>query len=290
MLCVRASIGWFCLILSLGVGSAGCREQDYSGEPYPEDLGDGDRVLMPVPVRGYTSKPRFEGSAELRPLAQITADAAPGGGDNAGPIVAQVRELIGTYNDIVKEEAYEELPAYYVERQKETVTKLVDLHEQLKGKTDALLAAVKDKAPDSMPSAVKLRDLMALHNMEFKVSDLTEVSETEVTGKIVPPDGATTMPGMDLSVRFLLIEDEWYIEQPTLDMMAAMLPMMTQMMTQLDAITAGISSGQMDPATVAQQLQTFSAMLSGGQPRGEQPSVLDQGHDDKAPDEGGGEP
>jgi|GEM_PF-4606716 len=274
---LRASKVWICLFVACFAWPLGCREREYSGEPYPENLGDGGTVLMPAPARFYAPNRALEGQAELTRLGEATEE----------PAIAAVRELIADYNGLVAEKAYDDLPLYFVERQQETVTKLVEMQGRLTGKLDELLAAVREKSPDSTEAVNTLRGQIVGQSMDLNVDDLTLVSETEVTGKIVLPQGAPAVPGLDLTVYFKLIDEEWYIEQPMLDLVAMMLPMMPQIEAQLDAMIAQINSGEMDPAAIAQQIQMMAAMFGGGQDAGEQP--LPEGEDEEIATEEEGE-
>ena len=95
-------------------------------------------------------------------------------------------------------------------------------------------------------------------------------------------------------MRFVLVKDSegeyWYIDHPQIRAMAAVLPKLQQSLPQLDALIAGVKSGQISGDALAQQATMMNQMIGAMLPPGSQPGAeptKDEPEEDAKPEEGG---
>ncbi len=262
--------------------AAGCREQADSAGSFVEDMGDENRPLTPVAVRSYSDE--FSGSAELKVLGSPDGDAEEAAqGDAASGDFADIQRTVATYNEIVAEQAWDDLSPFFVERQRPAVTAALELNAKVKTKLDALRAAVEAKAPE----AVEKVDRLAAKAEAFSqivVTNLESTGEGMAAGSWAPTSGDPVPPGMN-EIKFERIDDEWFIDWPALDMVTAMAPALDAMLTMFDMLAQQINDGTVDAAAVVTQIDTMLAGFSAGEAPAEEGGAQPD-DDQQEPEEG----
>lgn len=282
--------------------TAGCRDHADPGDAYPENLGQDGRILTPVAVGHYAPSAKLDAQAELKRIdrsakTETSGDSgavderqpeeAAGAGTPASEAIA---ELVTIHNEIVAEKAWNEYAELFVERQRPTVTQLVELQTQFIPKVEALLKAVEEKAPQSVDKVKQFRDRIAAIATPLSITDLNLVGETEATARVVLPEGAALPPGLSPTITFRMVRNTWFLESPLVDIAALVLPSMPKVMSDLDQLTAAINSGDLDAAAVGERLDAILSALGGGQaaPPQEAPPDAPDGEGTGGQDDAGG--
>ena len=239
----------------------GCR--DTAPPPaFNRDLGD-DTILLP-PVRSTPQNPELrEGTAEWFEFSKFEAEdeeiaEAEGGEEEVGEVEAEIRELIAEYNELVADRDLEEFLQYHVEEQHETVKALFEAETAMMAKFAELRSLLEEKMPEGQDRVAALFDRLEAKSKEgLVVESLTVVSDVEVTGTL-------TRGGLAPTCRFLVVDDEWYIEIPGLPNAAQLGPILAMTTTALDTLVQGLESGQLPPEQVLGQVETIVQTMSGG--------------------------
>lgn len=233
----------------------GCREREPE-VAYNRNLGDDAVSLMPV--AGIHIDPRVkDGTTNWRDFVRPDGQLAAGG--EASSVEDEVRAVLDEYNELVAELDAggdpEDLELYFVERQRPVVRKLAEIRPKLLAKMTELADALKAKAPDSGGAVDEMMAAISSNaDLAIRVEDLTVVSETEVTGKLMLPDTVPT-PNLAVEVKLSVVEDEWLIELPLLDVLG---PTLEAQMAQIDAAIAGIKSGLIPAELAIEQLEAMT--------------------------------
>ena len=253
--------GWvWCLVaLALAV-VAGCRDVD-PPRPYNQDLGDGTVLLPPVRSARQNAELR-DGTAEWHEFSKFEAEeeeTAEGevGEEEAGEVEAEIRELIAEYNELVAGHDLDEFLEYHVEEQHETVKALFEADAAMMSKSADLRSLLDENLPEEQDRIATVFDRLEAKSKEgLIVESLAVVSDVEVTGKLAPGGPAPTC-------RFLVVDDEWYIEIPGLPdpTQPGSIPAMTT--TALDTLLQGLQSGQLPPEQVLGQVETIVQTMNG---------------------------
>ncbi|RJP33678.1 MAG: hypothetical protein C4547_11945 [Phycisphaerales bacterium] len=238
--------------------TSGCRDRVEPVGSFVEDLGDESRPLPPVAVRSYSDD--LSGAAELRPLGRPGEEGADAAADPAAAVAAAIQTLVDTYNEIVTDKAWDDLPGYFVDGQQETVTQLAELQKHVIAKLEELRAAVESHAPDAMDKVTALTAAAAAFP-QITVSKLEVLGDGKAAGSWAPAAGGPVPLGQN-EIRFELVDSEWFIDWPVLQSAAGLMPAIDAALAGFDALIQGINSGQLDAATVATQIETIIAALS----------------------------
>ncbi len=258
----RDGWGWYILALALATVT-GCR--DVAPPPtYNRDLGDGTVLLPPVRSARQDAELR-DGTAEWHKFSKFeaveeeTAEAEVGE-EEAGEVEAEIRELIAEYNEFVAERDLDEFLEYHVEEQHETVKALFEADAAMMGKFAGLRSLLDEKLPEKRDRVATVFDRLEAKSKEgLVVESLTVVSDVEVTGKLAPGGPAPTC-------RFLVVDDEWYLEIPELPDPVQLKPALDMVMATLDTLAQGLESGQLLPEQVLGQVETIVQTINGGAP------------------------
>lgn len=225
--------------------------------PYNRDLGSDGILLLPTAsatldpsiAKGQADWPSFrEPEFDQEPASEEKTADAPASAN--GQIETEIRELISEYNDLVAEATVDDLLEYYVEEQQDKLRPLLETAGALKKKLAELRGELETKLPNANERVASAFDgLAAQLDTRLAAGSLAVVSDTEVTAQ--PPAGSRGTP-----LRFLLVDDDWYIEIPTLDQLPGLTkPALDQALTAFDGFLQGLRSNQMPPETVLQQIE-----------------------------------
>ena len=250
----RRSCLWCVLAL---VAAAGCRDVTPPAA-YSENLGDEDTVLIPVHGTSVAYN-AGEGSATWQPFRELDAEAEVEDEDEdaaeegeAGGLEAEIRELIAEYNEIAADGEIDELVVYYVDEQQETLEALLQTLTAMDEKLEAAKTALEEKLPDASERITTIfTELERMTDFTLDVGALTVVSEGEVTGEI--KDGGS-LP----TCRFVLIDEEWFIEVPGLPSFATLEQGLTAISTTFDTVAQGVRSEQVPAEAALAQLEIIA--------------------------------
>lgn len=234
-------------------------------EPPPtqyEDLGTEDRPLLPT-GSAWHDPAIAKGSAEWHafrkpdPSAALPKPAAEKNaeGGSAG-LEGELVALLKSFNEAVASDKLEDAVDFLVDEQIEPAKKAIELLPKFAAKLGEFAAALPGENENlkKLPAALTPATILKLD-----VESIQAKGETEAVGAVV---GATP----PVEVRFVLTKEEggdavWYIDHPQIRAMAQALPAMEQSLTQLDAMIAGIKSGQIAGDALAQQAAALDQMI-----------------------------
>ena len=246
-----------CLVLVLlGVmGSPACQEAEPL-PPYFTDLGDEHTLLMP-PASTWMDVAIKDGQAEWPATGALAAEVSGKRTPSEPPaalnerVEQEIRELISEFNEIVAEKAYGELADYYIPRQRTVLRELLQVTDNYSRKLGVLADVLDEKSPGSGASFRDLLDRMPLgETLILKVETISVQSATSVVATM----------GSD-QVRFLLEDDEWFVESPALEPGHAMLPQLEAGIAQIEALISALEVDQISPDAIGSQLEEISGML-----------------------------
>jgi hypothetical protein len=263
-----------------------CRDVD-PPRRYYADLGDADAPLLPTPGAWHNPAVR-EGQAEWVPFEKPTpeilaakakplpAPAKPAKTEGAARPVApppavsnpEIEALIEEFNGLVAKKDSDQIPAYFVERQREPVSAVLKFQAGI----ERFFQALEEKSPGQKEKLAPLAQALNL-GLTLRVQSLSATSENEFVGTLPPPSGRP-LPENLLKIRFVRGEEGWKLEYPLVDTLTPHLTMIKPLMASLERMTEGIRSGAVSPETVVSQLQAaLSAMpgFTGAPPPGEAP-------------------
>ncbi len=285
-----------CLAIMAAIVVSGCRPS----EPVPayyENLGTEDRpdrLLLPTSAP-WKDAAIAKGQADWRPFRKPGAEVKASGGvagetksaaGNPG-IEAELRGLVNDFNAAVAEGKFDEAIDFLIEDQVASGKQVVEVIPTLWGKIKEL-AEVLPGDNQNLKNAVAGVSLLAM--LKLEVASITVSSPTEAVGKLAPA------PGGAGDVRFVLVKGKdgeyWYIDHPQIRAIAATLPVLQQTLPQLDAIIAGVKSGQIGGDALVQQAtminQMIGAMLPPSSPPAAEAAKNEPGRDAKPEDGSGG--
>lgn len=269
----------------------GCPEKQTPTETF-YNLGTSDDPLMPV---GSTMQdPRLaKGSADWVPIRELAQDgnededsAADGAGQTStgetAEIEEEIRGLLKNYNDLVADRDIDEIVAYHVESQQEAAKAWYETQfamlDKLAGIESALNAALPDEADRIAAAFAPLKRTSG----GLDVGKLTVESKNLVIGELA--HGASPM------CKFMLIDDEWFIEIPNLpETFAAIKPVLDTQQTLIDNLKQGLESGQIAADQILTQLEAQVKALRGSasQPESNEEGTTGGGNDQPESDDEG---
>ena len=253
---------------------AGCRPR----EPVPtynEDLGTEETVLLPTSSAWYDPAV-VKGSADWRPFRKpgaepksgetATGETKPAEGNQG--IESELRGLVNDFNAAVTENKFDEAINFLIEDQVASGKQVVEVLPTLWGKIKEL-AEVLPGDNENLKKAVGGVSLSVV--LKLEIASITVSSPTEAVGKLA------SSPGAAGDVRFALVKDTegeyWYIDHPVIRAMGPALPALQQSLPQLDALIAGVKSGQISGEVLAQQAAMMNQMIGAMLPPGPQPGA-----------------
>ncbi|MCH7592545.1 MAG: hypothetical protein IH989_07195 [Planctomycetes bacterium] len=209
------------------LAATGCRET----EPPPtlfQDLGtDGSPLLPTFPV--WKTAAIADGQADWHAFREPAGEPELGddGGSTSGgeapgiakaEIEAEIREVIAEFNEVVRTGAADDILEYFVAEQADALEPIVettfatqDVIQQLQGAFDAKLPDAADRS-ESATNAI-----LAELSLELKGETLNVKSDTEV-------DVGVKGGVISQTYRFVIVDDEWYIEVPEAERFAELGP------------------------------------------------------------------
>ncbi len=284
--------------VGIAVFLAGCKQDKEA--VYLHDVDVSDNARQPLPASGL----RLTYNADL---TKVRVGPDPDLSDLRPPRkfsdedAETIKGIPGEMIEAMEENAWEDIPSYFVPDQEEQLQKFVPLVTPLMDKITALNETVTEKLgppPSAMPGTPSMDP----------AAQLAMVKEAVDLARIDPVDGENAVmtivleaaQGAALKLPFTLIEGEWYIAIPQfpaaeqidtiVSMAESVAPSVT---TTLESIQAEVDAGTIkDYGTLQVKAMTALAPVIGqisqmGQnmPSAD-PSDEDSGADDGAADEG----
>ncbi len=273
MIPIRQGRLFGCTFLVFIVGVAGCRDT----KPPPahnRDLGGDGVVLLPT-GSAWHDPGIAKGKADWHPFREPQPAATPGTDDTAADdapagnaeVEVEIRELIDDYNDLVVEAAVDDLLEYYVDDQQDAMRPLLESMLTLTAKLDEVCKALEAKLPDAKERISKaFETLESSHSARLPLESLAVVSDTEVTGTI------TSHPE-PMPCRFLVVDDEWFIELQGFTPYAEAKPVIDATLAGYEALLQALQSGQTPPKQVLSGIEQAANMVAASTGQGTQEST-----------------
>lgn len=177
--------------------------------------------MLPVPPPKYVLTSAQVGTADWYPFRDptqappdpeldrgeddedLSAEAPP-----AEEVEQEIRELVAGYNSLAEERDLEGVLGYYIEAQQETLRPVVEAAFALADKIPELAAALEAKLPERADDVGRV--LSALRASAGPAISLKAVTAGDDDSANAELSGGV----MGTRCRFLVIDDEWYIEFP----------------------------------------------------------------------------
>jgi hypothetical protein len=244
--------GFLAILLgSLLAGTGGCRE-GRDPQPYESDLGEGGNILLPVDSPIMNAKVA-RGTAEFPEFRDPAEEVVELGPED------QIRDLIKEFNEYVRDEDYGILVEYFVEHQQDEIGALIEATTSMFTKVDELRAALLEAAPDQEERINGVVDKgLRKDKLTIEVEAVKAVSETKVVAQL-PKEDVPALEGFLPELHFELVEEEWYIVEPNLDLRKAKMQTVQGIVEQIDAWIAGLQDGSM---TVDQVLSPLEMQIA----------------------------
>ncbi|UCC31628.1 MAG: hypothetical protein JSU86_04990 [Phycisphaerales bacterium] len=262
MMAVRQCWLGGCVLLPVVVVGMGCRDT----EPPPahnRDLGSDREPLMPT-ASVWHDPDIAKGQADWHPFREPEAAPEPTEGETTtgaapadeGGVETEIRELIDEYNELVAEttvDDVDDLLDYYMEEQHDALRPWLEAAVSLPVKLERIREALEEKLPaEKERIAEAVSKLQDPSGRELNVGSITVVSDQEATAQL--PAGSPIS-----TYRFVVVDEEWYIEVPEIQKLAALRPALGLAMATFDGWAQGLDSGQASPQQVLQQVEVAAA-------------------------------
>ena len=247
--------GRWCVLVLIAIGGMSCRDT----EPLPTHYCDLGTDGSPLPPTGsvWHNPAIATGQADWHPFRKpaVGEEAEPpapaGDADAQGneEIEAEIRDLVNEYNEAVADGTTDDLLEYYVEEQHDTLRPWLDAAASLARKLTALREAFDRKMPEAEERiANAFTALGAATPRDLAIETITVVSDTEATGTV--PAGAGS-----LTYRFVVVDEEWYIEVSRIEGLAALRPAIDVALATYDGWLESLQSGPAPPDSILAQLE-----------------------------------
>lgn len=256
------------------IAAAGCRDT----EPPPtrfEDLGAEGKPLVPTaPV--WTNPAIASGQADWYPFRDPTAEPVESVDDAgtsaerdqeaaSGQVETEIRELVEEYNEVVRDGAVDEILEYFVAEQAaalKPVAEAVLASFDIIGKLGTELKTKLPGETERIDSATSY--LLSTMTLEIKIDSVTVQSDTEAT--VTVGSGA-----MNESYRFIIIDDDWFMEVPGAETLGQLAPVLTLGVNTYREVLDGLQAGQIPPESALEQLETAATWARAAAQLREQP-------------------
>jgi hypothetical protein len=234
----------------------GCKDSE-PVRPHYRDLGTEGTLLLPTGRPKYVIADLTAGTADWHPFREPTDEAEEAGDqDSDGEVAkdeveAEIRELIADYNGIAADKDIEELLNYHIEEQQEGLKPVIEVGFTLAEKLPQLAAALEEKLPDD---ADRITAALARHgdptgSLLF-VESLTVVDDAEVTAEL-------SGVALGSTCRFVVIEDEWFIEMPDAVDYAQIKQALDTVLASCDTWLTALSSAEGSAEEVLAQVEAI---------------------------------
>ncbi len=239
------------------LAAIGCKDAD-PPRTYYEDLGTDGRALLPTSSAWHDTA-IAEGKADWHPFREPSDEppapsgsAAAGAGVNA-ELDAEIRDLVDEYNELIGDETVDEILKYYVETQRDAVRPLLEAGEKI---ADSL-ASLREELEADLPDAGDRIDaaMKALESQKpgsLSIGEINSESDTVFVAKVLRDPVIPTC-------RFRLIDDQWFIDIPNVESLAALNPMMDATAAGFATMIQGLESGTIPALTVLEQVEAAAA-------------------------------
>ena len=247
--------GPWCVLVLVAIGGMGCRDT----EPLPTHYRDLGTDGSPLPPTGSVwhdpaiaaGQANWHSFREPAVGEDAESPAPTGDADAQGneEIEAEIRDLVDDYNEVAADGTTDELLEYYVEEQHDTLRPWLDAAASLAQKLTALREAFDQKMPEAGERiANAFTALGASTPRELAIETITVVSDTEATGTVPAEAGF-------LTYRFVVVDEEWYIEVLQIEVLAALRPAIEIALATYDGWLENLQSGQAPPDSILAQLE-----------------------------------
>ena len=257
--CWRGRWAWVVFGL-IAISVIGCRDSDPPRTHY-RDLGPEGTLLLPAGSPKYAITDPRTPTADWYPFrdpaeeAEEPADADATGEGWKAEIEAELRELVADYNALAADKDIEELLAYHSEEQQEELKPIIEAGFTLAERLPQLAAAFEEKLPDHAERiASALAHLGDPGGKMLSVKSITVVDDNEATAKL---SGGT----LGSTCRFVVSDDEWFIEVPGAVDYAEMKSAADTTVTSCDGWLTALSSGEASAEEVLAQLEAMAETL-----------------------------
>lgn len=259
----------------------GCRDN----EPPPSfyrNLGTEDVPLLPAAsvihdvslLKGTADWVPFRDLAEAEagtPSEDVAAAEASPSGDSNAETEAEIRDLLKDYNELVADRDIDELIIYHIESHQDTAKQWYEVQFSLMDKVGEIQTALTSALPDSKARIEQAFAPVVASVTGLSVDTLTVESDELVVGKLA--EG-----GVAAMCRFVIVDDEWFIDLPNLpETYAELKSEIDGSMAMIEAVKAGLSSGTMLADQVLAQLE---AVFASQAPDAEAATTDDDGGED----------
>ena len=239
----------------------GCRDSDPPPTFY-RNLGTQDVPLLPA-ASVIHDVSLAKGSADwvpFRELAEVEAgtpseDGRPSGSWNA-ETETEIRELVKEYNELVAERDIDELMVYHLDSHQETVKSWYEVRFALLDKVAEVRTALTGALPDSHARIEQAFARLKTASASLSVDTLTVESEELVVGKLAGG-------GMAPMCRFVIVDDEWFIDLPSFpETFAQRKPVLDGRISMIDSLKQRLKTGSVAAEQVLTALEAVSASLA----------------------------
>ena len=233
----------------------GCRDSDPPPTFY-RNLGTEDIPLLPA-ASVIHDVSLMKGSADWVPFREVTEDEAGTPSEDGAPsdsstseTETEIRDLLREYNELVADRDIDELMVYHIESHQETVKSWYEVQFSLLDKLVEVQTALTSALPDSQARIEQAMSPLNSASAGLSVETLTVENGSLVIGKLAG-GGVTPM------CRFVVLEDEWFIDLPNLPQTFAQLkPVLDGRMSMIDSLKLALESGSVAAEQVLEQLET----------------------------------
>ena len=233
----------------------GCRDSDPPPTFY-RNLGTQDVPLLPA-ASVIHDVSLAKGSADWVPFRELgedeagtpSKDEAPSG-SSITETETEIRDLLKEYNELVADRDIDELMVYHIESHQETVKSWYEVQFSLLDKLVEVQTALTSALPDSQARIEQAMAPLNTASAGLSVETLTVENGSLVIGKLA---GGGVAP----MCRFVVLEDEWFIDLPNLPQTFAQLkPVLDGRMSMIDSLKLALESGSVAAEQVLEQLET----------------------------------
>ena len=227
-----------------------------------------------------------KGSADWVPFRELVEDQAGTPSEASAPsgrskteTETEIRDLLKEYNELMVERDIDELMVYHIDSHQETVKSWYEFQFALQDKLAEGQTAMSSALPDSQARIEQAIAPLKAAFSGLSVDTLTVESEELVVGKLAGG-------GMAPMCRFVIVDDEWFIDLPNFpETFAQRKPVLDEMMSTIDTVKQGIESGAMPAEQVLAQLEVLSASQASDRTPATDDNDGGEGSPDKAADE-----